>query len=443
MTSTLPRGGTLFDPMNSSDQSLESNLGSPKPYTVSSLSQALKSSVEETFNNIQVRGEVSGAKYHTSGHLYFALKDKDALLDMVCWRGSVSRLECQPQDGMDIICQGRLTTFPGRSKYQMVVEKASLAGVGQLLQNLEALKAKLGSEGLFLEERKKALPPYPKVIGIITSPTGAVIKDILHRLQDRWPVKVLLWPVAVQGIGAAHQIAEAIKGFEKLPPSISKPDLLIVARGGGSLEDLWCFNEEIVVRAVAQCSIPLISAVGHETDVTLIDFASDRRAPTPTAAAEMAVPVLSQTKERCHQYRNRLHRIIIPMIDERHMKTIDKSDQIDRIIHRYLREQKDKLKHRYSRLRHPKDVIVFQEQMVKGLSGRLIAGISKIIDRHSQRVSHQSRGLDALSYRRVLERGFTFVQNQQGQNITSSLQLSTLERVTIHWHDGQSVAEII
>src|SRR5947199_194663 len=258
-------------------------------YTVSELSQALKRSVEENFSYVRVRGEISGYKRHSSGHCYFALKDAEAVLDAVCWRQTAIRLPIRPEDGMEVVCTGRLTTYPGRSKYQFVIDSMALAGIGALLRILEERRQRLAGEGLFDPERKKKLPFLPEVIGIVTSPTGAVIRDILHRLADRFPRRVLLWPVAVQGEGAAAQVAAAIAGFNRLQAggSVPRPDLLIVARGGGSLEDLMAFNEEIVVRAAAASAIPLISAVGHETDTTLIDHAADRRAPTPTAAAEI------------------------------------------------------------------------------------------------------------------------------------------------------------
>jgi exodeoxyribonuclease VII large subunit len=269
---------------------LQSNL---PEYTVSELSMALKRSIEEGFSHVRVRGEISGFKRHSSGHCYFALKDSDAVIDAVCWRNTAIRLPIRPDDGMEVVCTGRLTTYPGRSKYQLVIDSIELAGIGALLKILEDRRQRLAAEGLFAAERKKKLPFLPQVIGIVTSPSGAVLRDILHRLADRFPRQVLVWPVAVQGEGAAAQVAAAIEGFNRLVPGgrVPRPDLLIVARGGGSLEDLMPFNEEIVVRAAAASAIPLISAVGHETDTTLIDHASDRRAPTPTAAAEMAVPV--------------------------------------------------------------------------------------------------------------------------------------------------------
>lgn len=265
-------------------------------YSVSELSQALKRTVEDSYSYVRVRGEVSGFKRAASGHLYMSLKDESANLDAVCWRGVAGRLAIKPEDGLEVIATGKLTTYPGRSKYQIVIDSMELAGEGALLKMLEDRRKALAAEGLFDEARKQLIPFLPTVVGVVTSPTGAVIRDILHRLNDRFPRHVLLAPVLVQGENAAAQIAAAITGFNALDPAdaVPRPDVLIVARGGGSLEDLWAFNEEIVVRAAAASAIPLISAVGHETDTTLIDFAADRRAPTPTAAAEMAVPVRAE-----------------------------------------------------------------------------------------------------------------------------------------------------
>jgi len=263
-------------------------------WTVSELSAALKKTVEDAFGYIRVRGEISGYRGpHSSGHCYFALKDEGAKIEAVIWRTAFARLRIKPEEGLEVFVTGRLTTYPGQSKYQIVVETLEPAGAGALMALIEERKKKLAAEGLFDAARKQLLPFLPEVIGVITSPTGAVIRDILHRLAGRFPRRVLVWPVRVQGDGSAEEVAAAIHGFNALAPGgrIRKPDLLIVARGGGSLEDLWSFNDEIVVRAAAASLIPLISAVGHETDVTLIDFAADVRAPTPTAAAEMAVPV--------------------------------------------------------------------------------------------------------------------------------------------------------
>jgi exodeoxyribonuclease VII large subunit len=270
-------------------------------WTVSELSAALRRTVEDTYNYVRVRGEISGYRGpHSSGHAYFALKDEGARIDAVIWKTAFGRMRIKPEEGLEVVATGRLTTFPGRSTYQIVIDSLAPAGLGALMALLEQRKRKLAAEGLFDEARKRRLPYLPTVIGVVTSPTGAVIRDILHRLAERFPRYVLVWPVRVQGDGAAEEIAAAIRGFNALAgdSAIPRPDLLIVARGGGSIEDLWPFNEEIVVRAVADSMIPLISAVGHETDVTLIDFVSDRRAPTPTAAAEIAVPVRSELMGR-------------------------------------------------------------------------------------------------------------------------------------------------
>jgi exodeoxyribonuclease VII large subunit len=263
------------------------------PLSVSELSAVLKRTVEDRFGHVRLRGEISGFKRAASGHLYLCLKDDNAVIDGVMWKGGAQRLPFAPQDGVEVIATGKLTTYPGRSKYQIVIDRMELAGEGALMALLEKLKAKLAAEGLFDRDRKRRLPFMPRTIGVVTSPTGAVIRDILHRLEDRCPTNVLLWPVLVQGQGAAEQVARAVRGFSAMQPGgpLPRPDLVIVARGGGSIEDLWSFNEEIVIRAVAECSIPIISAVGHETDTTLCDYAADMRAPTPTAAAEMAVPV--------------------------------------------------------------------------------------------------------------------------------------------------------
>ncbi|PKP65009.1 MAG: exodeoxyribonuclease VII large subunit [Alphaproteobacteria bacterium HGW-Alphaproteobacteria-7] len=264
-----------------------------QPLTISEISALLKRTVEDRFGFVRLRGELSGVKRAASGHFYCALKDEGAVIDGVMWKGNAQRLAFRAEDGLEVIATGKLTTYPGRSKYQIVIDSLELAGEGALLALLEKTRARLAAEGLFADSKKRRLPYLPQVIGVVTSPTGAVIRDILHRLADRFPTHVIVWPVLVQGQGAADQVAVAVRGFSALQPggAVPRPDVVIVARGGGSIEDLWSFNEEVVVRAIAECTIPVISAVGHETDTTLADFAADRRAPTPTAAAEMAVPV--------------------------------------------------------------------------------------------------------------------------------------------------------
>lgn len=278
--------------------------------SVGELSFKLKRMVEGEFGHVRLRGEISGYKRAASGHVYLALKDDAAVIDGVMWKGQVNALAFAPQDGIEVIATGKLTTYPGRSKYQIVIERMELAGAGALMALFEKLKAKLAGEGLFDRERKVALPYLPRTIGVVTSPTGAVIRDILHRLEDRCPSHVIVWPVKVQGQGAAEEVAAAVRGFDAIPADgpVPRPDLVIVARGGGSIEDLWAFNEEVVVRAVADCTIPIISAVGHETDTTLCDFAADLRAPTPTAAAELAVPVLADLRYTIQSHGSRTQR---------------------------------------------------------------------------------------------------------------------------------------
>ncbi|MBN8949735.1 MULTISPECIES: exodeoxyribonuclease VII large subunit [unclassified Rhizobium] len=289
-------------------------------YSVSELSGSIKRTVENAFDQVRVRGEISGYRGpHSSGHAYFSLKDDRSRIDAVIWKGSFSKLKFRPEEGMEVIATGKVTTFPGSSKYQIVIESLEPAGAGALMALLEERKRKLGAEGLFDPERKRRLPFMPKVIGVVTSPTGAVIRDILHRISDRFPVHVLVWPVKVQGDGSGDEVANAIRGFNEFEPGgpIPRPDVLIVARGGGSLEDLWSFNDEAVVRAAAASDIPLISAVGHETDWTLIDYAADVRAPTPTGAAEMAVPVKAELEAQLASLAARLQGGVGRQMDQR------------------------------------------------------------------------------------------------------------------------------
>nr|WP_310524900.1 exodeoxyribonuclease VII large subunit [Polymorphobacter sp.] len=286
---------------------------------MSEIAGALKRTVETAFGQVRVRGELTGFKRHVSGHWYGAMKDERAVIDLVMFKGHAGTLTFRPEDGLEVIATGKLTTFPGRSKYQIVVERMEPAGVGALLAQIEARRLKLAGEGLFDAARKQPLPYIPRVIGVVTSPTGAVIRDILHRLADRFPRHVLVWPVAVQGEASAGQVAAAVRGFNAIAPGgkVARPDLIIVARGGGSIEDLAAFNEEIVVRAVAESAIPVISAVGHETDTTLVDFAADWRAPTPTAAAERAVPVLAELRAALAMQAARLDRAAARAISQR------------------------------------------------------------------------------------------------------------------------------
>jgi exodeoxyribonuclease VII large subunit len=279
-----------------------------EPYSVSELAFALKRTIEDSFGFVRLRGELSKVTFHGNGHVYLDIKDERACISGVIWKGQVRSLAVRPETGLEVIVTGRVTTYPGRSQYQIIIETMVPAGAGALLAQLERLKARLAAEGLFEAARKRPLPTMPAVIGVITSPTGAVIRDILHRIRDRWPCRVIVWPVVVQGDQAAAQVRAAIEGFGALPSDgpVARPDLLIVARGGGSVEDLWPFNDESLARAAAASAIPLISAVGHETDTTLIDFVSDRRAPTPTAAAEMATPVYADLAAALADHQRRL-----------------------------------------------------------------------------------------------------------------------------------------
>ena len=319
--------------------------------SISELSNLLKRTVEDRFGFVRVRGELSGVKRAASGHLYLSLKDESARLDGVMWRGNVQRLGFAPADGIEVIATGKLTTYPGRSNYQIVIERLEIAGEGALLALLEKTKARLAAEGLFDDSRKRAIPYLPRVIGVVTSPTGAVIRDILHRLRDRFPTHVLVWPVLVQGQGAAPQIAAAVRGFSAIAAggTVPRPDLVIVARGGGSVEDLWAFNEEEVVRAIAACTIPVISAVGHETDTTLGDYAADARAPTPTAAAEMAVPVRAELAGTL----------------------ADLEARRQRAIGRQLAQARERLDLRARRLPQPQALLAAQAQRLDDLGDRL------------------------------------------------------------------------
>jgi exodeoxyribonuclease VII large subunit len=464
-------------------------------FTVAEISTALKRTVETTYDNIRVRGEVSGFKRHSSGHLYFCLKDSEAVLDAVCWRGSAARLALAPEDGLEVVASGRLTTYPGRSKYQMVIERLELAGQGALLKLLEDRKRRLAAEGLFDAARKRKIPFLPEVIGVVTSPTGAVIRDILHRLADRFPRRVLLWPVAVQGEGAAAQVAEAIAGFNRLTPggAVPRPDVLIVARGGGSLEDLWPFNEEIVVRAAAESEIPLISAIGHETDTTLIDFAADLRAPTPTGAAEMAVPVRRDLVLQVMDRSRRLLAAVTRLIDERqtHLAGLvrglpnlprrleDLARSLDDRSERLLNAWPNTLARRHAevaqlagRLRSPREQIAERRHAVDRQAMRLDAAIKAARAAEAGRLEHcrQDLGqkvarleaavprllenrralleragalLDSYSYEQVLRRGFALVRDAGGEPVTSAAEARSGDRWGVTFQRGETVPVVV
>jgi exodeoxyribonuclease VII large subunit len=340
--------------------------GNAKAYSVSELSFALKRTIEDAYGFVRVRAELSKVTRHASGHVYLTLKDERSAIDGVVWKGQVRGLAVQPEHGMEVIVTGRITTYPASSKYQIVIETMEPAGVGALLAQLERLKARLQAEGLFEPSRKRRLPSMPATIGVITSPTGAVIRDILHRIRDRWPCHVMVWPVVVQGEAASAQVRAAIEGFNALERGgrVPRPDLIIVARGGGSVEDLWPFNDEALARAVVASAIPLISAVGHETDTTLIDFVSDRRAPTPTAAAEMATPVLAELRAAVADY-------------QRRMVTCTE---------RALESRRNRLSAAARGLPRPADVLALAQQRFDLAAGRLGAALEKNTSAHERQL---------------------------------------------------------
>ena len=408
-----------------------------EPLTISELSQALKRTVEDRFGFVRLRGELSGVKRAASGHMYCALKDEKAVLDGVMWRGQVDRLPFRPEDGLEVVASGKITTYPGRSKYQIVIERMELAGEGALLALLEKTRARLAAEGLFDSDRKRALPFLPRTIGVVTSPTGAVIRDILHRLADRFPSRVIVWPVLVQGQGAAEQVAGAVRGFSALPEGHpDRPDLVIVARGGGSIEDLWSFNEEAVVRAIAECSIPTISAVGHETDTTLADFAADRRAPTPTAAAEIAVPVRAELAATLKDFGARKERAIL----------------------RPVQLGRERLEARVQRLPGPEALLQPQAQKLDDLSTRLGNGLRERanrarerlqsdrarlnapllkarVERAQDRLSAIARLMTSLDPDNVLQRGYVRVVGAGG-TVTDSKSAASEAALTLKFRDG-------
>ena len=387
--------------------------------SVTELSLTLKSCVEQVFAHVRVRGEVSAIRTVASGHTYFTLKDTDSVLSAICWRGHTATRQVL-QEGLEVICTGKLSTYPGRSNYQMIVESAEPAGIGALLKLLNERREKLSREGLFDPARKKKIPFLPDTIGVITSPTGAVIRDIMHRLNDRFPRSVYLWPTPVQGDGAAEKIVAAIRGFNAIPPEglttpdglIPRPDVLIIARGGGSLEDLWCFNEESVVRATADSAIPIISAVGHETDTTLIDYASDLRAPTPTGAAEMAVPVRSQLITQLRAEQLRLDESLTRTVDMRRLK-------LGSLI-----------------LPNLTDTLHLLMQRLDDRWDRFIGAANQYMSAIKFRFETSSKLLKSYSYHSILDRGFAFLSAPCGHIISHLSDALSENRFKITLSDG-------
>jgi exodeoxyribonuclease VII large subunit len=434
--------------------------------SVSEVSAALKRTVEDNFSHVRVRGEISGYRGpHSSGHVYFALKDETARIDAVIWKGVFGKLRVKPEEGLEVIVTGRITTYPGRSNYQIVIETLEPSGLGALMALLEERKKKLAAEGLFDEARKQLLPYLPRVIGVVTSPTGAVIRDILHRLEDRFPAHVVVWPVRVQGETSAAEVAAAIHGFNALPEDgpTPRPDVIIVARGGGSLEDLWSFNEEIVVRAAAGSMIPLISAVGHETDVTLIDFASDRRAPTPTAAAEMAVPVRSDLLSRIATQVRRLSacwargqeaRRTELRAAARALPTLDNllavprqrldtaADRLPRALRANAQIHHTQLSRIASRLSPQllRSRIARCNEVVAAFGQRSERAVQIFLARRKDRMMSCGQLLTAYSYRGVLKRGFALVRDQKGMPLHAAAAVSPGMRLDVEFADGRVAA---
>jgi exodeoxyribonuclease VII large subunit len=444
-----------FDPETGEIREPASNLNE---FTVTEISHALKRSIEDRFGHVRVRGEISGFRGpHSSGHCYFSLKDEGAKIDAVIWRGSFSRMRSKLQEGLEVIATGKLTSYPGKSSYQIIIENVEPAGVGALMALLEERKRKLAAEGLFDADRKKPLPYLPEKIGVITSPTGAVIRDILHRLQDRFPRHVIVWPVRVQGETAAAEVVAAINGFNAMS---APPDLLIVARGGGSLEDLWPFNDEAIVRAVASSNIPIISAIGHETDTTLIDHAADWRAPTPTAAAERAVPVRADLLAETASLLARQRRAISRVMQDRKLRlqsasrALPKPDDMLAIARQRLDSTTARLpaslrsnlqRHGIALARSAgrlslntmRNRLAENQRRIPDLAARTNRALRQLLSRRSDRFTSATKLLQVMSYKSVLARGFAVVRDAEGKPVRAAADVKPNANLAIEFADGE------
>ena len=437
------------------------------PQSVSELAFALKRTLEDRFGHVRLRGEISKVNHHASGHVYLTLKDDKAAIDGVIWKGSVRGLGVRPEAGLEVIVTGKITSYPARSSYQIVIETMEAAGAGALLAQLERLKERLRGEGLFDAARKRPIPTFPATIGVITSPTGAVIRDILHRIAERWPCRVIVWPVVVQGDAASGQVANAIRGFDQMTPggAVPRPDLLIVARGGGSVEDLWCFNDEALARTVAEARIPIISAVGHETDTTLIDFVSDRRAPTPTGAAEIATPVLADLRYAVADLERRLARSGGRLIEERRTRLRAVARGLPVRPEDLLALPQQRLDHAGSRLASglTRNLAVHERQLLTA-AGRLSPGLldralerrrdrltaaatrfapvlPRRLERDETRLAALARALATLDPKRP-KPGFARVETEDGVMIASASALQPGQAVQLVFPDGAKGARI-
>ena len=437
-------------------------------FSVSDLSVAIKRSIEGEFSHVRVKGEIGRVSKPASGHLYLDIKDKKSVLAGIIWKGTVQALKIPPEEGLEVIVTGRITTFPGQSRYQIIIEHLTPAGLGSLMLLLDKRKRQLSDEGLFLDARKKPLPLIPKSIGVITSSSGAVLKDILHRLRDRFPRHVLLWPVTVQGDKCSAEVASAIKGFNEISNGglLPKPDLLIVARGGGSIEDLWGFNEENVVRAASESSIPIISAIGHETDITLLDYVADKRAPTPTAAAEMAVPVrtelnatlnsldLRRTRQMGIFFERQKLKIrelerLMPKIDtfvsERHQYLDFIAGKLENAITHFLNQKKLNYARSGVEILQPKILqrdLSRRKEGTKSLSNRLSFAVKVIIQNHKSKLLQLERLCESLSYRKTLERGYVIVRGKDQKIIDNSKEAINSNHLVLEFKDDRLSVEV-
>ncbi|WP_208432157.1 exodeoxyribonuclease VII large subunit [Bartonella doshiae] len=429
-------------------------------FSVSEIAGALKCVVEEKFGYVRVRGEISGYRgAHASGHAYFALKDDKARLEAVIWRGVMEKLKFPPEEGMEVVAVGKLTTYPGSSKYQIVIEALEPTGVGALMTLLENRKKKLAAEGLFDDAKKKPLPYMPHIIGVVTSPTGAVIRDIIHRISDRFPLHILIWPVRVQGETCGREVASAVEGFNALPLGgiVPKPDLIIVARGGGSLEDLWGFNDEAVVRAVYRSALPVISAVGHETDWTLIDFVADWRAPTPTGAAERAVPVKLDLEVQVASLGARLRMGLARYFDFHQQKLraiirgLPTADQLFALPRRWIDEISSRLQralcisydkrhfcfHALSLRLSPRLLDTEKaKRNTKEYTARLHYAFARNVERQRAQIEVAFRLLKSTSYQNILERGFVLALGQDNKPIKRLAQFPETGQINLRFFDG-------
>ena len=442
---------------------MNDNLINSLEYTVSELSTSIKRIIEDNFDYIRLKAEVGRVSKPKSGHIYLDLKDDTSVISGIIWKGSVNKLNILPEEGLEVVCTGKVTTYAGQSKYQIIIENIEPYGVGALMALLEKRKEKLLKENLFDDNFKKQIPFLPKRIGVITSPTGAVIRDILHRIEDRFPVNITVWPVKVQGDSSPEEIIDAIEGFHLLDQSnLEKPDVIIIARGGGSVEDLWGFNDEALVRKVFDSKIPIISAIGHETDTTLIDLVADLRAPTPTAAAEMAVPVrkilITSVEDSYERIKNYINNKI--EFEERSLLLLDKAiPKIEVMLKNYnLRYKKASSILNISlvsMIKHYKDIFLrktvsFKANMLTKnfnftkddfleVSKSLINSTVNIFDKKTNSLQLQSGLLDVLSHNSVLKRGFAIVKDKKSKIITSSKKIKEDEELMINFYKNDKI----